>query len=167
MRQPFGGTGDDLVYNPGIAAGDSIKSVAGLPFHVYTDAAASSLANIQTINGDPISGSIVTVASTSQLPSFLGPDTSPDETYELWVRAVSGGIIFRIFRNGGIPGPKGDPVDAATINSLQSQIDTLTVQIADINATSASPTVINGLLSDVAALQTSLDDLVSGLVVTL
>jgi hypothetical protein len=50
------------------------------------------------------------VDSNSQLPPFLGPDTTAgNEVYVLYARAISGGTIFKIYRNSGIPGPKGDP----------------------------------------------------------
>jgi hypothetical protein len=107
-RQPFGGTGADLVYNPGGGPGDSLASVAGLQVKIYTDATALTPANITTVGGTPISNSTLTVDSNSQLPSFLGPDTTGGaEVYILYVRAVTGGAIFKIYRNGGIPGPAG------------------------------------------------------------
>jgi hypothetical protein len=118
-RQPFGGTGADMVYNPGTAPGDPVLSASGLPFHVYTDETAIHLADITTPGGDPISNSIITVDATTQLPSFLGPDTDP-ETYTLYVRAVAGGVVFKIFRNGGLPGVKGDSPTEADIEAAVS-----------------------------------------------
>jgi hypothetical protein len=128
MRQPFGGTGADLVYNPGTAAGDPITSVAGLPFHVYDEPTGTHLADITLPDGTPIAGSIITVDTTSQLPAFLGPVDSGAPThadvYTLWVRAVAGGVIFRIFRNGGIPGPKGDAGSGPTDSQIAAAVAT-------------------------------------------
>lgn len=111
-RQKFGGTGADLVYNPGTSPGDPITNQIGLSWHVYSDEDATQPADIVDLNLAPISSATVTVNSASQIPDIWGPDTNPDgtgeDTFVLYIRAAAGGPIMKLVANGGIPGPRGD-----------------------------------------------------------
>lgn len=59
-----------------------LLSGEGLRFTVYSNQAGTALANILTMNNQPILGSVITVDAHSQIPDFLGPDGLS----ELWVR---------------------------------------------------------------------------------
>lgn len=72
--------------------GTGLAATNGLLVRVYSDSAATMLADIQTLVGGAIPNSELTVDSTSQLPLFLGPDG----VGTLYVRAVAGGPISTI-----------------------------------------------------------------------
>jgi hypothetical protein len=57
-----------------IAATGSFQAAIGAHATVYADAAATELADILTVAGDDIAGSVVTIGADSQLPRFQFPD---------------------------------------------------------------------------------------------
>lgn len=72
-RLVFPNAEDRLVYTA-LGDGQSLLSRRGLPVTIYTDAAGTTLANILTIAGAAITGSVLTVDTDSLLPLFQGPD---------------------------------------------------------------------------------------------
>lgn len=58
--------------DPGLSGG-AVRSAHGTTVTIYTDAAGTVLANIQTIAGAAIPGSVLTISGL-RLPAFLGPD---------------------------------------------------------------------------------------------
>ena len=72
-RSIFPDEGSRLAYRLS-GAGRPILSAAGGTAVVYTSEAATTLADIQTLEGVTVSGSTLTVTAYSQLPLFLGPD---------------------------------------------------------------------------------------------
>lgn len=69
-RLTFADEGDRLAFG---IVNNALTSAAGTVLTVYTDPAGTVLADIQTLLGATIPGSVLTVDSDSLIPQFLGP----------------------------------------------------------------------------------------------
>lgn len=77
---------DRLAYR--VSGSDSpLLSAAGTQVTVYANQACTVLADIRTIDGATLPGSVLTVDAVSQIPLFLGPDDGADT---LWVKGAAG-----------------------------------------------------------------------------
>lgn len=91
-RRVFGG--DDVAHRPSYRGG-ALTSSAGVEYTVYTDPAATTLANIQTFPGAvAIAGSVITVDDDSLLPRFYGPN---DDSDTLYVKAEGSDVVTAIY----------------------------------------------------------------------
>lgn len=70
-----------------------LGTAAGLPVAVYADAGGVTLADILTVDGDPVPGSALEVQSDSLLPLFQFPDGA-DTVY---VRVGQGGGVYPVY----------------------------------------------------------------------
>lgn len=131
-RRTFPEEGSRFAYTTA-AAGAAFTSRASTLIRVYTDSAASTLADIQTTAGATITNSELTISSDSLIPRFLGP---ANDVATLYVRKADGtGTISTIYASGGglaVPpfvnvkdyGAVGDGVtdDTAAFNSARSAL---------------------------------------------
>lgn len=83
-RRIFPSSGDRLAY---AIVGSDLRAQVGSTVTVYTDVTASVLADIQTLAGGAVPGSVLTIGADSQLPRFLGPADGADTLY---VRSAGG-----------------------------------------------------------------------------
>lgn len=72
---------DRLVYKASTFAGSGFASSAGSTATVYADAAGTTLADVQNLDGSANATATFTVDSTSRLPLFLGPANGADTLY--------------------------------------------------------------------------------------
>lgn len=79
-------SGSRLAYE--VTGTGALRAAVGLVATVYADADAAELADILTVDGDPITGSHVTVGADSQLPLFQ----FPDGVDLLWARVTTGPV---------------------------------------------------------------------------
>lgn len=73
-RYTFPSEGQRLIYTPGDRRGSALLSARGVEVTIYSDSAATTLADITTEDGDPISDSTVVVDPSSLLAKFKGPE---------------------------------------------------------------------------------------------
>lgn len=73
-RFTFPDNSDRLIYQPGVRRGTALLSERGTEFAVWEQAEGGDLADITTIDNEPIEGSLIAVDDDSMLPFFLGPD---------------------------------------------------------------------------------------------
>lgn len=86
-RLIFPDEGSRLVFRMSGAGKPLLSAAAGIAT-IYADEAGTTLADIQTVAGETIISSTLTVSEASQLPLFLGPDFADT----VWV-SVDGGPI--------------------------------------------------------------------------
>jgi hypothetical protein len=79
-------SGSRLAYE--VTGTGALRAAVGLVATVYADADAAELADILTVDGDPISGSAVTIGADSQLPLFQ----FPDGVDQLYARVTTGPV---------------------------------------------------------------------------
>lgn len=90
-RLIFPDEGSRLTYRM-VGSGKPFLSAAGGTARIYADAAGSTLADIQTVQGVTIQGSTLTVTAASQLPLFKGPDGADT----VWA-SVDGGPLAPVY----------------------------------------------------------------------
>lgn len=69
----------------------------GSKVRIYTNAAATTLANIQTLGGVAIANAELTIDSTSRFPEFLGPDGVPFGPTSLFAKGVGAATSSELF----------------------------------------------------------------------
>lgn len=62
-----------------------------IPMSIFLDQAATTLADITTLAGDPLPGSVINIGFDGLIPEFLGP---PDGSHSVWVKPLPGGGTY-------------------------------------------------------------------------
>lgn len=141
-RLTFPDEGSRLAYRM-TTANQPLLSAAGASVVVYSNSLGTVLADIQTVGGGAIGGSVFAIGADSLLPLFLGPNDGADTLY---VR-VDGGAAFavyaraddRIDANSTLIATKADA--AATTASLATKISTSDANAAYQPLPTGTPTV--------------------------
>ena len=108
------GPDDRLVYRT-----DGTARAQGLTGVVYSDSGGTQLADILTVDGAPISGSVVTVDAYSLLPLFQFPDGADT----VWIR-VNGGPLSALYAraddrlDAALPRSGGTLSGAVSVNKV-------------------------------------------------
>lgn len=123
-RSPFGGTDDDIVYEPFQFAGKRLLALAGdTEVYFWTSRTGSQVTDL--LNEDGVAVQTVVADRSGQIPLFFGPDG----VTELWGSAGATGPRSRMVALGrtGPPGPPGEPgppgtggTDAETADRIQN-----------------------------------------------
>lgn len=97
--------GSRLAYTSPPRRGGALTSAKGIEGYVYLDAEGTTLAVITDLDGEVISGSLVTVDSDSKLPLFQGPGT----VKTLYIRWAGTTVTHPVYARG-----QSAPVDYGT-----------------------------------------------------
>jgi hypothetical protein len=129
---------------------NALGSAAGLPAVLYADEDASELADVLTVDGDPIEDSQVTVEATSLLPLVQFPD-GVDTLYV----AVNDGPVTAVYArvtSGG--GGAVDSVNGQTGVVVLDAADVGAASTGDLSAHAGDTTSVHGI-TDTSALETT------------
>lgn len=104
----FPDEGSRLAYTAPPRRGGALTSAKGVEGYVYLDAEGDTLATITDLDGNTISGSLITVGDDSKIPLFMGPG----DVTTLYLRWANSTVVHPVYaRSQSAPDYGMEPLD--------------------------------------------------------